>query len=164
VQNILSALQEIGRSAHADTQAAEAFGVELHHPYTDASVVDAYLSVPVTAFPSPSRYKPVLAQAMGDLFPPDLRRRTTKGSWSADHHRGLRRMLPRIRRLMDDGHLYGHGLLDPRAFEASLINAALGLDAPLTQVGRTVAMEMWLRALADAPPIARHGHRVEAHV
>lgn len=151
LDDILAGLMEVGRSSYADVQIAQTFGVELHNPYTDAHVADAYLSVPEEDLPSPSLYKPVLAQAMSDLFPPRLRKRTTKGTWSIDHHRGLRLRLGSIRNLMDDGYLHGHGLIDIQWFHEALRHAAIGMNEPMAQIERAVATEMWFRALNAAP-------------
>ncbi|NKY96147.1 albusnodin/ikarugamycin family macrolactam cyclase [Nocardiopsis alborubida] len=139
-----------GRTARADVQLAQAVGVPLHNPYFDSQVVDAYLSIPVEDLPGPARYKPVMADAMRDLFPAKLLTRTTKGDASSDHHEGLRRSLPF---LMDfvDGHLAQEGMINVPSLHNSLTRAALGLGEELAQIESTVATETWLRAVLRAP-------------
>jgi hypothetical protein len=87
-----------GRGVHR--LVAEVYG-ELHNPYFDGAVLDAVVSVPAWRRFSARRYKPVLVDACGDLLPPAHRRRTTKGVFARDYHRGLRANLPRVLTLTD---------------------------------------------------------------
>ncbi|MDE3724847.1 albusnodin/ikarugamycin family macrolactam cyclase [Nocardiopsis sp. N85] len=139
-----------GRTARADVQLAQAAGVPLHNPYFDSQVVNAYLSVPMEDLPGPARYKPVMADAMRDLFPAKLLARTTKGDASSDHHEGLRRSLPFLMEFVD-GHLAQEGLINVSALRNSLSRAALGIGEELAQIESTVATEAWLRTAHRAP-------------
>lgn len=150
--HIFHAISEIGRSAHADAQVAEALGVALHNPYTDGNVIDTYLAIPPLELPSPTRYKPVLAQAMSDLFPARLLRRTTKGDSTSDHYRGVREALPNLRTLMD-GRLRELGLIDLSAMHHALTQVAVGTGPALYQIKNTLAAETWVRSLESAPEI-----------
>ncbi|EFL12449.1 asparagine synthase [Streptomyces sp. AA4] len=146
-------MAEVGRSARADIQLAEHVGVALANPFTDSCVVDACLSVPLGERPGPASYKPVLAAAMGSLFPPRLAARTTKGDFTPDHYGGMRANLPALHDLAD-GRLAALGLVDPDALRRSLTLTAAGLPAPFSTVEPAVAAEVWLRALDREPPIA----------
>lgn len=151
-------LIDSARSARADVELAAAFGVRLDNPFFDAHVIDAYLSMGAREMPEPVRYKPVLKEAMADLLPPALLRRTTKATTSADHYDGLRRALPQITELVD-GHLATLGLIDPRAVQGRLGALAVGAD-DLGPVERIVSFEAWWNALT--PVVWRetaHEHR-----
>jgi len=75
-------------------------------------VIAAALSVPALECGDPWHYKPLLTDALTGLLPPSITARTTKGSFDADHHQGLRASLPAVLGLAD-GHLAALGLLEP---------------------------------------------------
>lgn len=145
-------MADVGRSARADVQLAEAVGVPLHNPFTDSRVVDAYLSVPLDERPGPADYKPVLRDAVADLFPTDLVARCTKGDFNPDHYHGMRANLAELHALAD-GRLSALNLVDPTEFQRTLTMTAAGLPVPFSTVEPAVATEVWLRALEDAPGI-----------
>ncbi|TDQ55045.1 asparagine synthase (glutamine-hydrolysing) [Actinorugispora endophytica] len=150
---VLNSMSEIGRSARSESQLAEPFGIQLHNPYTDSAVVNSYLSIHPKRLPSPSHYKPVMAEAMRDLFPDRLLRRTTKGDASSDHYRGIRNALPEIHELMD-GALSDLGLVKPDSLRHSVSRAAAGTTTHLSSIKNAVSTEIWVRALRAAPPVA----------
>ncbi|KOX11252.1 albusnodin/ikarugamycin family macrolactam cyclase [Nocardiopsis sp. NRRL B-16309] len=139
-----------GRTARADGQLAKVCGVHLHNPYFDSRLVDLCLSIPPHDLPGPARYKPFMADAMHDLFPSRLARRTTKGDACPDHFGGLRRALPDLRQLMR-GRLEDLGLMDPERFDGVLEETAAGIRADLYPVEAAVSAEAWLRALTRHP-------------
>lgn len=145
-------IADVGRSARADIQLAETVGVPLHNPFTDSRVVDAYLSIPLDERPGSADYKPVLRDALADLFPAELAARTTKGDFNPDHYHGMRTNLPELHALAD-GQLAALGLVDPVELRRTLAMTAAGLPVPFSTVEPAVAAEVWLRALADAPDV-----------
>ncbi len=142
---------EGGRTARADAQLAESFGIRLHNPYTDSAVIAAALSVPAWERGDPWHYKPLLTDALTGLLPPSIAARTTKGGFDADHHQGLRASLPAVLGLAD-GHLAALGLVDPRQVRKAILHAAAGLPAAFGLLEPVLAAEAWLRAIAAAPP------------
>ncbi|WP_369812851.1 albusnodin/ikarugamycin family macrolactam cyclase [Frankia sp. R43] len=155
-------MAEVGRSARADIQLAEAAGVSLHNPFTDSRVVDAYLSLSLGDRPGPADYKPVLRAAMADLFPARLAERTTKGDFNPDHYQGMRTNLASLHALAD-GRLAALGLVEPGEFRQTLTMTAAGLPVPFATVEPALAAEVWLRALSDTSDVAwipmNHGER-----
>ena len=145
-------MADVGRSARADIQLAEFAGVALHNPFTDSRVIDAYLSVPLDARPGPADYKPILADAMADLFPADLAARTTKGDFNPDHYGGMRANLTTLRALAD-GRLAALGLVDPAELRRTLSMTAAGVPVAFSTVEPAIAAEVWL-AVETAPPVA----------
>jgi asparagine synthase (glutamine-hydrolysing) len=143
-------IQAVGRTARADAQFAETFGIRLQNPFTDSAVIAAALSVPTWERGDPWHYKPLLTDALHGLLPPGLAARTTKGTFDADHHQGLRASLPAVLGLAD-GHLAALGLIDPHLLRMAIRNAATGLPAVFGLLEPVLAAETWLRALATAP-------------
>ncbi|MFL1380572.1 albusnodin/ikarugamycin family macrolactam cyclase [Nocardiopsis protaetiae] len=148
----MDALLIAGRTARADCRLARVHGVDLHNPYFDSRLVHLMSSVPPDRLPGPARYKPLMAEAMADVFPPALAARTTKGDACPDHYGGLRRALTELERLLD-GHLAGLGLLDPDRFRGTLHATAAGLRPGLYPVEAAVSLEAWLRALTRHRPV-----------
>lgn len=142
----------VGRTARADAQLAEHHGVAVHNPFVDSRVIDAYLSVPLIERPGPATYKPILRDAMRDLFPPTLADRTTKGSFTSDYYRGLRANLSTLHGLTD-GTLAELGLVNPSAMRETLTAASVGLPVAFATVEPVIAAEVWLRALDTAPRV-----------
>lgn len=145
-------IAEVGRSARADIQIAESLGVPLHNPFTDSRVVDTYLSIPLGKRPGPAEYKPVLREAMADLFPAKLAARITKGDFNPDHYEGMRVNLASLHDLAD-GRLAALNLIDVREFRRTLTMTAAGLPVPFASVEPAVTAEVWLRALETAPAV-----------
>lgn len=150
-ERALLEIQAVGRTARADAQLAETFGVRLHNPFTDSAVIAAALSVPAWERGDPWRYKPLLTDALHGLLPPRLAARSTKGTFDADHHQGLRASFPAVLDLAD-GHLAAFGLIDPRRLRMAISNAAAGLPTVFGLLEPVLAAEAWLRALTAAPP------------
>lgn len=160
-REILAAITAAGRTARSDAQIAERCGINLHNPYFDSRVIDACLTVPTTDLPGPAHYKPLLAQAMGDLYPPQLARRTTKGDACADHYGGLRRALPELAEFVA-GRLAELGLVDVRRLRQALTTTAAGLSNDLYPVETAVSVEAWLRTVAIQPETKWRPASVEA--
>lgn len=144
------------RTARADVEIAHGFGVRLHNPYFDAQIIHTYLSTPVRDLPGPTRYKPILVEAMRDLFPPRLARRTTKGDSSSDHHCGLRTALPALTDFID-GHLADVGLIDPSKIAKTMRQVAAGVG-DLSLVQPVIETEAWMRAVRNAPVLRWEVH------
>lgn len=148
----LAAIQAVGRTAHADAQVARAFGVNLHNPFTDTLVIDACLAVPTWERMSPHAYKPLLVAAMTGLLPPAVAARGTKGDFTPDHYLGLRANADRLHALAD-GRLAAIGLVDPPELRRAIAHAGAGLPVDFSTFEPVIAAEVWLGAVAVAPPV-----------
>ena len=149
---IAEAIAEVGRTARADAQLAEPAGIALHNPFTDSRVVDACLSIPLDERPGPAEYKPILREALADLFPAGLAARTTKGSYTSDYYGGIRANLATLYELAD-GQLADLGLIDPAGLRRTLRLAAAGIPAAFVTIEPVIRTEVWLRAMDAAPAI-----------
>lgn len=150
---IAEVMAVVGRTARADVQLAEWHGIALHNPFVDSRVIDTYLSIPLDARPGPAQFKPILRDAMRDLFPPALAARTTKGTFTSDYYGGVRANLPTLL-VLANGHLAAAGLVDPAALRHTLTLAAAGVPDTFAIVQTVIATEVWLRALDTATPVA----------
>jgi asparagine synthase (glutamine-hydrolysing) len=150
---LLAEVRYVARSARTEQQLADLFGIELHNPYLDSRVLDAVLSVPSWERVSAARYKPLLVDAVGPLLPSANRRRSTKGVFVGEFHRGMRMRLPRLLALAD-GRLAGLGLIEPGPLRAAMHAAALGAETAWPALLPTLNAELWL-AVAETTPTPR---------
>ena len=116
-------------------------------------MLDTALAVPLDARPGPARFKPLLREAMRDLFPPMLAARTTKGTFTSDYYGGIRANLANLL-ILANGRLAAAGLVDPAAARQALTLAAAGVPDAFTTVQHIIATEAWLCALDAATPVA----------
>ncbi|SEF12237.1 asparagine synthase (glutamine-hydrolysing) [Jiangella alba] len=154
---LIHEVRNVARAAHADRQLADELEMDLHNPYFDGLLLDAVASARPWHRYSTRRYKPMLADATGDLLPFRHRRRVTKGTFAGDFHSGLRLNLQRILRLAD-GHLAGLGLIEPLHLRSAIRRAALGVDAMWASLMPTLDAEMWLEATQHLPEISWTTH------
>ncbi|MFF4080798.1 albusnodin/ikarugamycin family macrolactam cyclase [Streptomyces sp. NPDC001777] len=145
VRSLVDEIREMARTAVADAELAANFGIDLHNPFLDPAVVNAVLTNPLERRPSVHTYKPLLVRAVGDLLPPEVAARTTKGSFDADHYAGMRTNLGDLSALAD-GHLAGLGLIEPRRLRSHLRRAAAGIPMPLAVIEQVLTAEAWLVA------------------
>lgn len=140
------------RTAHTETQLADAFDIAMHNPYLDARVLDIVLGVPGWLRGSPRQYKPLLTAATAGLLPETVRHRAAKGTFASDHHQGLRRNLHHVLELTD-GQLADRGLITPERVRAEIRTAAAGLPIRWGHLQRVLAAEIWLRSIETADPV-----------
>ncbi|MFD4375435.1 albusnodin/ikarugamycin family macrolactam cyclase [Streptomyces sp. NPDC058486] len=151
VRILVDEIREVARTAVADAGLAASEGIGLHNPFLDARVVDAILRTPLRGRPPVHAYKPTLATAFADVLPAEVRARTTKGSFEADHYSGMRTALPE---LLDSAglHLAALGLLHLPRFRAVLRRAAAGVPMPLATIEQALTTDAWLHAVGRTPP------------
>ncbi|MGH3904349.1 MAG: albusnodin/ikarugamycin family macrolactam cyclase [Pseudonocardiaceae bacterium] len=147
---LIAEIRSVARAAYADIQLADSLGIELNNPYFDGAMLDAVISLPAWRRFSARRYKPVLVDAFGDMLPEAHRLRATKGIFVSDFHLGIRANLRRVLDLAD-GRLAAAGLVDPAPLRATVHAAALGADTVWSALLPTLAAEMWLDAIEQAP-------------
>ncbi|MQA23939.1 MAG: albusnodin/ikarugamycin family macrolactam cyclase [Micromonosporaceae bacterium] len=150
---LVAEVRQVARTAHTESQLADAFGVAMHNPYLDARVLDTVLAVPVRARTSAHRYKPLLREVTVGLLPDPVRQRGAKGVFAGDHHRGLRANLGSVLALAE-GRLSGLRLVDPRWLADEIHRAAAGLDVTWSHLTPLLCAETWLRTIAKAPKVS----------
>ncbi|WP_424213531.1 albusnodin/ikarugamycin family macrolactam cyclase [Streptomyces sp. BI20] len=157
VRILVDEIREVARTAVADVELAASCGIDLHNPFLDPSVVNAVLANPLERRPAVHAYKPLLIRAVGDLLPPAVAARTTKGGFDADHYAGLRANLDDLAALAD-GHLAELGLIDPGHLRRHLRRAAAGIPMPLATLEQALTAEAWLVAHHREPAPAWTAH------
>ncbi|MFE0055379.1 albusnodin/ikarugamycin family macrolactam cyclase [Streptomyces sp. NPDC059003] len=145
VRVLIDEIREVARTAAADAELAAAHGITLHNPFLDPRVIDTVLRTPIEYRPAVHAYKPVLGRAMEHLLPVAVARRSTKGSFNADHYAGMRANLPTLMDLAD-GHLAALGLLEPDRFRLHLRKAAVGVPMSLATMEQALSAEAWLHS------------------
>ncbi|MBB5789877.1 albusnodin/ikarugamycin family macrolactam cyclase [Jiangella mangrovi] len=150
---LIDDVRHTARTARTEAQLADTFGIALENPYLDARLLEAVLTIPVRHRASPHRYKPMLSDAATGLVPDRVRLRGAKGTFAADHHRGLRQNL---RQFLDlaDGELAGRGLIRPSWVRRQLNQAAFGLEVAWSRIAPVIAAEIWLRSVQRDEPTA----------
>ncbi|HEX6682649.1 MAG TPA: asparagine synthase-related protein [Candidatus Limnocylindrales bacterium] len=147
------AVMAVWAAAQAARQAARMFkrcGVHLAVPFLDDEVVAAALSVDLAERGNPLRYKALLAEAMRPILPPELHDRRTKGFFAAEGIDGVRRNRVRLEELCADLRLADLGLVEPKALRAAIFGPDPSGRVSLA-LERTIATELWLRAVARSP-------------
>ena len=130
-------------------QVGGALGVAVHAPFLDAEVIRTALSVPPQTRTEPWSYKPLLGEAMAGLVPAEVRRRRTKGDYSAEDYRGARNSATALHGLLRDSRLADLGVIEPGKVEPVLDRMTSGIAVPMGPINMLLATEVWLRG-ADA--------------
>ncbi|MBB6119460.1 asparagine synthase (glutamine-hydrolyzing) [Nocardiopsis algeriensis] len=146
-------VRSVARAAASDIQLADHVGVEQHNPYLDGAVLGAVVSLAPPDRFSAYRYKPALMDALGDLLPPVVRGRTTKGAFVRDYHRAVR---VHLRSVLDmcDGPLADAGLVDPEKLRSAVRAAALGARVPWAHLVTSLGANLWWESVSRTPVCA----------
>ncbi|MDQ3762288.1 MAG: asparagine synthase-related protein [Actinomycetota bacterium] len=126
-------------------------GLPLAAPYFDDRVVEACLAVRLHERSTPWRFKPLIVEAMRDLVPAAVLKRTTKGDFTADGHAGLRHARPHLAGLLDDLALARLGLVDVDALRTTCLGQ-YPYALPMPALEQTLACEAWLRGWLERSP------------
>jgi asparagine synthase (glutamine-hydrolysing) len=126
-------------------------GLPLAAPFLDDRVVEACLAVRLHERSTPWRFKPLIVEALRDVMPVDVLRRSTKGDFGVDANAGLHRARGQLAGLLDDPVLARLGLIDADALRRACLGMYPYALAPAV-LDRTLACEAWLHALAPTLP------------
>ncbi|MGH3569136.1 MAG: albusnodin/ikarugamycin family macrolactam cyclase [Pseudonocardia sp.] len=146
-------VQRHGAATRQFGQVAAAFGVAVHAPFLDDTVVRACMSVPVADRTAADRMKPLLTAAVGDLLPAGLPERRTKGDYTTAEYHGLRANADQLRGPLRGPLLAELGVIEPKGPQQALDDALAGGRAPLGALGAVIATEVWLRRLDELPVV-----------
>lgn len=142
----LDGLRDGARLVRALTDITACAGLPLSAPFFDDRVIEAALRVRIQDKVQPHRYKPLLAEAMRDLVPDALLRRSTKGVGDLAQALGQRTHAQALADMWSDSRLADLGLIDA----ARLKTLCQVPESPELDDGgllTTVACETWLRTL-----------------
>lgn len=154
----LSSVRSIAASVDGVRILTGRVGAPVHAPYLDDHVVAACLAVRLDQRAVPGAYKPLTRVAMRPVIPAECLERTTKGEFSADIYRGLRRHRDQLLTLLDGSLLVQRGLADAAALRRACVQGS-GCSARFAVVFRGVrrdplmpgAFEGALTARVDEP-------------
>jgi asparagine synthase (glutamine-hydrolysing) len=146
------AIEWHGAATRGFIQIARALGTPVQAPFLDNQVIDACLAAAATDRTTVEYAKPLLAAAVGDLMPPGLLVRRTKGDYTACEYHGLRANADTLRALLAHPLLADLDILNPDGPREALRLGLAGVTAPMGALGAVIATEMWLRTLDALDP------------
>ncbi|MFI1584705.1 asparagine synthase-related protein [Embleya sp. NPDC020630] len=146
-----SALHAAGAVARHQEPLHRHCGVRPAHPFLANSVVRAAFAIPPTERHRNGRYKALLGAALGDVLPPWLCGRRSKGSFSQAMITDIRTHRAELEALVDANPLIGAGLVRADAARALLADTAAGRPTgALRAVITLVADAMWAESVTGA--------------
>ena len=130
---------------------AAPYGVSMSHPFLDPRVVCFSLGMQTRLSPCPGQVKPVLAEAMRDVLPENIRTRRDKRSFNQVYYLGLSRNLSRLRAMIISAPIDDLGMMDKGTLIRGLQEAALGVADPrkLQGLNLTLSLIRWLSMQAE---------------
>jgi asparagine synthase (glutamine-hydrolysing) len=134
---------------------AAPLGIHIAHPFLDPRLLRFGLGLQVRARLAPGRQKPILADAMCDVLPAEIRNRRGKSYSNEVYYLGLSRNLPRLEALVRRAPVDDLDFLDKDSLLHCLRQAALGIarDAcSLTRLDLTLTLLRWLCAEREGTP------------
>jgi asparagine synthase (glutamine-hydrolysing) len=128
-------------------------GLEGRHPYLDVRLIDFGLRSPPDVFFREGRTKWVVREALRDLLPEAVRRRTDKPQTIELSHRTLRgRKAPLVRELTRTSELAHRGYVLAEPWRQDVERYLAGDDDLHGLVWISLTLEVWLRAHAGRLP------------
>jgi asparagine synthase (glutamine-hydrolysing) len=157
----LETMRFISRTIRHEEQMAARMGVVFAAPYYDDRVIEAGLAVRPEERITPWRYKPLIIEAMRGIVPSDSLARQTKAHATYEEEIGRAEHRAELLAICDESRLARLGLIDVDALRA-VMSRPLPPEMQFLALHQTVACEVWLRSLEDAPTATRSEHGAEA--
>jgi asparagine synthase (glutamine-hydrolysing) len=128
---------------------AAPLGIVAAHPFRDPRVLTCGLGIRSRIRPVPGLQKPILAEAMKDVLPENIRNRRTKTHYNSVYYVGLARNQSYLEGMIRDSNVDELGLFDKDCLLGCLQQAALGIGSPDGAVGldNTLSIVKWLSLL-----------------
>ncbi|HYV36203.1 MAG TPA: asparagine synthase-related protein [Gemmataceae bacterium] len=134
-------------------------GLLTTHPYLDQRLVRFGLGIQKTCWPEPGKQKPILAEAMRDVLPEEIRTRKGKGHFNEVYFQGLARNMPVLERVVQTSPVEDMDILDKPTLLNCLHQAALGIGNSAQGVDRlnlSLCLLKWIgmqEAWLKQPPL-----------
>ncbi len=144
-----SGLLAMGLAQHGSSQTAASVGMRSSTMYLDNDVLKACFGVPAHKRMDPWTFKKLMRHAIGDIVPPELTSRTTKGNYTRHGYQGLRGSREQLQALMKNSRLADLGIIDPKKVWSALESGFMGAPMPWASLDMLLASEKWLRALTN---------------
>lgn len=126
---------------------AAPLGMAVAHPFLDPRVLCLGLGIQARYRQEPGKQKPILAHAMRDVLPEQIRNRRRKGHFNEVYFGGLVRHLPALEAMIRQAPLDDLGLLDKDILIKCLNKAALGVahtEGGSTRLDLALSLIKWL--------------------
>jgi asparagine synthase (glutamine-hydrolysing) len=120
------------------------------HPYAHRPLVEFMSSIPADIVCRPGEPRRLMRRALRELWPPELRKRRSKGSFSGVFLDSLR---PLARMLLDQHSLQvvERGYVEQPSLKGRLEKLTQSLDCNEPQLRQVILLELWLRARCGKP-------------
>lgn len=131
--------------------------VDMIHPLMSQPLIEWALRTPVYDLVEGGRDRALAREAFADRLPEAVRRRRSKGDYSAYFNHQIASNLAFLRSYLLDGRLAAQGLLDRPTFEALMDSDSLRWRGGATDVLAAASLEAWVRCWEArlGPPGAR---------
>ncbi len=128
---------------------AAPLGIVAAHPFRDLRVFRYALGIRVHVRPEPGAQKPILAEAMRDVLPANIRQRRGKTHYNSVYYTGLSRNQAYLEQLIRASPSEELGLFDKASLLSCLHQAALGISSPhgAISLDNTLSIVKWLDLL-----------------
>lgn len=115
------------------------------HPYAHRPLVEFMFSIPAEVVCGPGEPRRLMRRAFEALWPPELRRRRSKGSFAGVFLDSLR---PLAGHLLEERSLQvvERGYLEPASLKQRLVKLTQSLNCNEPQLRHVILLELWLRA------------------
>jgi asparagine synthase (glutamine-hydrolysing) len=122
------------------------------HPYAHRPLVEFMFSIPAEVVCGPGEPRRLMRRAFEALWPPELRRRRSKGSFAGVFLDSLR---PLARELLEERGLQvvERGYLEPASLKQRLVKLTQSLNCNEPQLRHVILFELWLRARFPTSPV-----------
>jgi asparagine synthase (glutamine-hydrolysing) len=115
------------------------------HPFAHRPLVEFMMSVPPEVLCRPGQPRRLMHRALGDLWPPRLRKRRSKSLFTAPWIEALRPLALALLKT-PTSQVVSRGWVDRASLTARLRRLTLGLDCNEPQLRQIILLEFWLRS------------------
>jgi asparagine synthase (glutamine-hydrolysing) len=114
------------------------------HPFAHRPLVEFLMALPADVVCGPGEPRRLMRDALADLWPDKVRRRRSKGVFTAPWHEGLRPLADDLlkRRQIE---VVERGFVDRKSLLSRLERLSAGLDCNEAQLRQIMLLEFWLR-------------------
>lgn len=152
-QRAIEELRSSGSAAAHLRAGAHAYGVAVHTPFLDHSVIRAALQIPASMRHSNHQFKKLLVDALRDDVPDEIFARSMKGGYTVEQFNDMREQASVLQDLLGKkSFLSLMGILQPQALHDAVNSTAMGhYTAPSTAITQAAKLEHKLRDRYELP-------------
>ncbi|MBY0493277.1 MAG: hypothetical protein K2Y23_03585 [Cyanobacteria bacterium] len=130
---------------------------DVRYPYFDRRLVEFALSLPLDQKARPGETRSIVRRAFAGRLPELIRQRRSKAGPTEAVNRAFVAEWSRWALWLADSRVAAYGYVKADAFQQSLARARHGVIPNSSQLGRIMALEVWLRSLeCSAKPASSH--------